>query len=296
VKLEYQMQGIDKNWIATKNPGFARYANLPSGKYLFVIKAANSDGVWNPEMKTIQLIIATPFYHTWWFFVLCFLFVAGIIYSLYRYRIAQIMKLQLVRNRIARDLHDDIGSTLGSISFYSQLAKQKPADGNSGNEDLLTRIEDASREMIDKMGDIVWAINPVNDDFAHLLSRMQNFAAMLLSAQNISCDFICDDNLKRINLPMNARKNIFLIFKEAVYNSAKYSSCKKVIVKFSSFQNNLTMEIIDDGKGFEMKDATAYNGNGLKNMRARTEEMNAKLEINSAVNVGTTMRLEVSVR
>jgi signal transduction histidine kinase len=194
------------------------------------------------------------------------------------------------RLRISRELHDDIGSTLGSISIYSEVAKSRTEKKESSDE-VLSKIGITSRELIDKMSDIVWSLNPNNEGFEQLQNRMQAFAAMILTPRNIECDFRIDEAVKNIQLTTEERKNIFLIYKEAIYNIAKYAECKKVAIALNIKDKAFKMVIQDDGRGFAVQNISAYNGNGIKNMKARADEMSATLNIISNKNAGTFVEL-----
>ena len=153
-------------------------------------------------------------------------FIAGLIlfalisFFIYRnYRTRQQLKLQTLRNKIASDLHDDIGSTLSSISIFCQVAQQQSKEVIP----LLETIGESSRKMLDAMADIVWTINPENDQFEKIILRMRSFAYELLGAKNIDFEFIADEEVTKMKLPMDVRKNLYLIFKEATNNMVKYS-------------------------------------------------------------------------
>ena len=158
----------------------------------------------------------------------------------------------------------------------------------------------ASRELIDKMSDIVWSLNPNNESFEQLQNRMMAFAAMILAPRNILYDFIADEELKKLQFTGEQRKNIFLIFKEALYNIVKYADCKTAGITLSVQNNDLIMIIKDDGKGFDVCKTTSneictageyLGGNGIKNMTARAADINAKICISSKINEGTTVQL-----
>src|SRR6185295_12450996 len=125
------------------------------------------------------------------------------------YRTGQRLKFQVLRNKIASDLHDDVGSTLSSISIFSQMAQQQSKEVIP----MLETIEESSRKMLDAMADIVWSINTENDQFEKIILRMKSFAYELLGAKNIDFEFVADDYLATIKVPMNVRKNLYLIFK-----------------------------------------------------------------------------------
>jgi signal transduction histidine kinase len=192
---------------------------------------------------------------------------------------------------------------LGSISIYSEVAKKR-SEKNEATAEVLSKIGFASRELIDKMSDIVWSLNPNNDNFEQLQNRMLAFAAMILTPRNIQYDFISDEELKRIQLTSERSKNIFLIFKEALYNTAKYSECEKVSIALKKQDNDLAMTIKDDGKGFDVSNrasngngntAEYVGGNGINNMEARANEMKARLCILSNKKEGTTVQLTLNL-
>ncbi|MEP7171381.1 MAG: histidine kinase, partial [Bacteroidota bacterium] len=200
-------------------------------------------------------------------------------------------KMQTVRDKIAQDLHDDIGATLSSISMYSQAVKQK-IDGDTETKDMINLIGEDAREMVGNMSDIVWAINPVNDTTEKLFDRMRNYAAPLLSSKNMKIDFSICTEITEMNFTMEERQNIYLIFKEAINNAVKYSEAKNVTILFSSNQNNFEMKIKDDGKGFDLKE---YDGNGLKNMTKRASTIRGTLKIISSPANGTEIHLSVLI-
>ncbi|MBK8848057.1 MAG: tetratricopeptide repeat protein [Bacteroidetes bacterium] len=219
-------------------------------------------------------------------------------YGFYRYRKnKEIENQQLLLNerlRISRELHDDMGSTLSSISVYSEVAKNRAA--KNGNEtEVLQKIGAASRELIEKMSDIVWSLNPNNENFEQLKNRMMAFAAMMLTPKGILFEFDIDNEEKSTTIAPVHRKNIFLIYKEAINNIVKYSEASTVQVIAKVKENKLCLEILDNGIGFDTDNVVAYNGNGLKNMKARAEEIKARFYVTSSLNEGVKIELTVSI-
>jgi signal transduction histidine kinase len=210
-------------------------------------------------------------------------------FAYYSYRTRQQLRLQMLRNKIASDLHDDVGSTLSSISMFSQMAQQQSKE----NIPLLDTIGDHSRKILDAMADIVWTINPENDQFEQIILRMRNFAYDLLGTKNIEFEFDADDNVSNKKLSMDVKKNIYLIFKEATNNMIKYSGADKASFSIRGKKNTLTMLIHDNGKGFDTSQQST--GMGLRNMRYRAEEIGASLMINSKKGMGTTIELCIAV-
>lgn len=196
------------------------------------------------------------------------------------------------RKRISADLHDDIGSTLGSISMFSKVAENR-LKKNENAEDVVSKIGIASREMIEKMSDIIWSISPDNDSYEQLINRMKSYASMMLFPKDISFHFEVDEKLLDRKPAINERKNIFLIFKEALHNTIKHGDAQNVFVKMDFPDKEVRMEISDDGNGFNLNRAKVYNGNGLKNMKARASEMKGGITFHSVAEEGTSIRLNI---
>jgi len=197
--------------------------------------------------------------------------------------------MQKTRKQIARDLHDGVGRTLSSISIFSEMAQQQSKEVIP----LLESIGDSSRKMLDAMADIVWTINPENDQFEKIILRMRSFAYELLGAKKIDFEFVADEDVAKMKLPMDVRKNLYLIFKEATNNMVKYSGANRAFFEVKREGNDLTMLIRDNGNGFDI--TQLKQGNGLKNMRNRAGEMGAVISIDSLQGEGTTIQLKVAV-
>lgn len=196
---------------------------------------------------------------------------------------------ETIRSKVARDLHDDIGSTLSSINIMSQLAIRE--QGNTSQH--LNKIAENSLRMMENMSDIVWSINPKNDSLEQVVFKMKEFAAEILEPKNIEYTFHIENNIQELKLDVEKRKNIFLIFKEAVNNAAKYSEGNTVTISFVVRHNRLHLSIEDNGKGFEL--VTPARGNGLKNMVDRAKSMNGKMVQTSKPGAGTLIQLEVPI-
>jgi signal transduction histidine kinase len=198
-------------------------------------------------------------------------------------------QLQNMRNSIADDLHDDIGSTLSSISIMSELAKTKLPEAST----LLTSIGESTASMQENMSDIVWAIKSENDRFENVLHRMNQFASEIFEAKNIELDFSSDASLLTSRLTMKQRKNLYLFFKEIVNNAAKYSDAKKVSVHILQKEHQVEMNIHDNGKGFDT--TKKYTGNGMSTLKKRVEELNGYFKIQSQLNEGTVVQLKFNI-
>lgn len=208
-----------------------------------------------------------------------------------RYRVInkarRMVEIERVRNTIARDLHDDIGSTLSSINILSKVAL---VEKNGSAENYLQRIGDQSSRMMEDISDIVWSINPHNDSMTQAMIRMREFSSEVLESKNIALSFsekINDD----IKLDADKRKNLFLIFKESVNNAAKYSMANRVEISLEKVDHTLVMKVKDDGKGFD--EETVKAGNGLRNLRERAREIKATINLKSQPGNGTEIELRL---
>ncbi len=207
-----------------------------------------------------------------------------------RIRLGQQMKELKLRNQIAADLHDEVGSSLSSIHLLSQLAERN--EMGKASKSILNKMTSNVQETMEKMSDIVWMVKPRHNDMLSLQNRMENFVFELCAGKEIECNFKSDD-MGQIDLNMEQRKNIYLIFKEAVNNAVKYAGSDKLDVTISFTNNVLKMCIKDYGAGFDINAAT--HGNGLENMRNRAKEINGKIDIISLPSKGTQIDLQVNI-
>jgi len=194
---------------------------------------------------------------------------------------------------VSRDLHDDIGSTLSSINILAKSSLSHRTKEQEGNNLLLRKIQHQSQKMLDAMDDLVWTTKPGHDSLESLTVRMREYGSEVLEATAISFTLNCPEALNDMKLTMEQRKNLYLIFKEAVNNLAKYSCSMHAKIDFQFAKHLLIMTVHDDGIGFSK--LPGKNGNGLENMKARAAEMKAQLDIISHTGSGTTIRLELPV-
>jgi PAS domain S-box-containing protein len=202
----------------------------------------------------------------------------------------RLAELERVRTRIATDLHDDIGSSLTQISILSEVA-QRRMGADSQLSAPLSMIAGASRELVDSMSDIVWAINPKKDHLNDLTQRMRRFASDVLTARNIAFEFSEPAEENDVQLGANIRREIFLIFKESVNNLVRHSACTEAEIDFRIAEGSLELKVRDNGKGFDTSQDS--EGHGLSSMRRRAEGIGGRLEMISIKGKGTTITLEM---
>lgn len=294
-RYAYRLDGFNKDWVYTDRP-VATFTNLGGGTYFLHMKAANNDGVWNERGATLEIRVRPPFHGTWWFRILIVLALGGLAFGVVKFRQHQRRRLERFREGLARDLHDEMGSTLSSIRFFSEFANQQVGDDKPQVTPVLQRISQSASTLGDSMQDIIWAMKNKNDQLEDLAARMTEFGLRLMEARNINFKTHVSDDFLGKHLQPEVRRNIYLIFKEAMNNAAKYAEASEVELFLSIKKGLLLMKISDNGKGFEPGSQHADGGgNGLRNMRMRAGDIGGKVEFISKLGEGTRVELRVQV-
>jgi nitrate/nitrite-specific signal transduction histidine kinase len=290
---QYRIPQADKfaQWREIGTEPIVQISTLDGGKYTLEIGTKGAD---NKVIFSLPLNISQVFWQEWWFlpsmvfYVLTLIGIAAYFFSIYNLR--QKIKVEEIRNRIAADLHDEVGSNLNSIAIFVELLRKKsPKDLNP----ILDRIASNSTESVQLMQDTIWAIQAKNDDFQKFMLKMKGFATQVLGAKNISLTF---DNQTVINknlFSMEQRKNAYLIFKESINNIVKHAQASKTIVKIWSERNHVFISIEDNGIGFDTNED--FEGNGLQNFEQRAEECDMKIKIDSEIGRGTSILLSITI-
>lgn len=284
----WMLKGVDKDWTVSKN-NIASYTNLKPGTYTLQVKAANSQGEWVAKPLELIIIIRPPFYNTWWFISLCLVAIAAIVYWLIQQRINRIKARYRLRNKIATDLHDEIGSTLTSISILSNVSQQAMEQQPQQAKEMLQQISEQSKNIQQNMSDIVWSIRPDNEKIENLVIRMREYAAQTLEPLDIQITIDADEGLVNKVLPMECRKDLLLIYKEAINNVAKHAGASIVTVSLSNGGKQIELTIQDNGtwKG-------KSSGTGTKSMNERAVANGGKLVILPTDN-GTTVTATIPI-
>jgi ligand-binding sensor domain-containing protein/signal transduction histidine kinase len=297
-----QLIGYDKNWVKEGIQRSVTYTNLSPGTYTFRVKAANSDGVWNNAGASVEIVILPPWWFTWWAWLIYIALIVAAIYALLEYRTRKLVvdnqKLELevvdqrdklnmatIRSGIAADFHDELGSILSSIALYSEIAMTDTFTDEQRTKSILSLISESSRSTVSAMQDMIWAIQPKNDSMLEVINRIREYAYPIAELKNISLAFEIADNVPQLILPMDTRKNAYLVVKEALNNAFKYAGATHIIVEITAQNNTLAMEIKDNGNGFDP--AAVKKGNGLNNMQKRADMAKGTLLITSKQGRGT---------
>lgn len=290
VRYRYKLEGLEDDWNPPTNSLEARYTNLKAGNYRFVVDAAYK-GNWLGLDKTVEFSIKQVFWKTWWFISLIIIVVSAIIYAIYLNRKRQ-REQQQIRLKIASDLHDDVGSTLSSISIMSDIL-QSNLENTPNTEEMIREIGSNAHNMLESMDDIIWSLVPLNDSFESLIARVQEYAIPLFESKDIQFKITAPQSISSLSIPIEKRRDLFLVAKEVVNNLVKYSDCTEANIEFSVSHGTLKMTVSDNGKGFDT--SQDYSRNGLKNMKYRAEKIGGKLTIQSEIGKGTTVTLLVRV-
>ena len=292
-EFKYKLEEVNDDWIYTSSSQPAVYTSLDPGTYTFLVQGKNSSNVWSTQPTKLEICVLAPWWLSWWFQSLVVLSIALAIYLLYRYRVNQLLRIERLRNRIAQDLHDDIGSTLSSISIYSTVLRRKVKEQNSSL--VLDKISDSTKEIMEKMNDIVWTIKTDNDGFDKVINRMRAFSVNMTEHKDMQLVFQADPNVMKLKLSMEDRKNVYLIFKEAVNNAVKYSEAKQIQVLVTRKGQYVDLQVIDNGIGIsshvEQTKDLLLGGNGLKGMEQRSDELRGDLKIVDNPEGGTIVHL-----
>jgi signal transduction histidine kinase len=291
LQYQYRLQGVDRDWSPPTDQRSVIYGRLSSGTYRFQVRAVNNEGSTSPAPASVGFLILPPVWLSWWFLSAAALATCGLAYAAHRYRVRQLLAIERVRTRIASDLHDDIGSSLSQVSILSELVRQRLNTDDPRVAQPLGEIAAVSNEMVAALSDIVWAINPRHDRLGDLAARMRRFALDVLASRGIDLRFNADASAERQRTSSDFRRQVYLIFKEAVNNAARHAACTEAQVQLHVFKGRLELSVTDNGRGFEV--FATNNGNGLTSMQRRAAGLGGRLELRSEPGTGAAVMLSV---
>lgn len=287
-RFRYRLEGFgDNEWHLFETGNKLLFNSLPPGDYTLRVQVSTAGRDWSEKEWSAGIEVNAPWYKTFWAYFFSLLCVTLLVYLFYRNRLKQILRIQQIRNRISADMHDEIGSTLSSITFYSQALLMQQQDEKQ--KQVIQKIKDNAQQVQEGLSDIIWSVRANLDEIENVFGRMFSFGTELLEPKGIVFHFSRDESLQHRKLTMTQRKNFYLVFKEAVNNAAKYADCATIWVRIAPDAHKTKMEIRDDGKGFDT--LNGKQGNGLLNMRERAAQMGGGLTIQSAPGAGTTITL-----
>jgi signal transduction histidine kinase len=280
----YKIPELHQNWVQLGTRNFITLMGMSPGTYHLQVRAFNEDEVAS-EIKQLTLVFLPRWYQTWWFKLLIFLLTIGVLYGTYRIRIYQLKQVQHMRNKLASDLHDDLGSTMNSVKIYANLAiMEKQSDK------YLFKVKESVQEAITGIRDMIWVLDDQKDTIEHLLARVSAFASPLCEANGIVFKQQLTDDSRGHKLGQEERRNLYMILKESINNAIKYAAGSQIGIDVVLKKGKPGITITDDGKGFDI--GKVNEGNGLKNMARRVREIKYHIAINSTPGKGTTIHLQ----
>jgi len=311
VQFRHKLEGNDPDWIDDAGTRSARYGKLPYGRYLFHVAARTPDGKWQEASRTFAFIVPTPLYFQTWALYLYVLTAVALVAGIVRLvshrrlrirlvRLEQQQSLERERMRIARDMHDEIGSKLTKISFLSEHA-QVDVKSDEPLAKKIDSIAETSRELLKTMDEIVWVVNPRNDTLENLTTYLTHYAVEYFQNTSVQCELKLPKEIPHYPLSSEARHNLFLAFEESLNNVLKHSGATKVKVEMAASVLEFELKIIDNGKGFETtspvespgREHGGRGGNGLKNMRQRLTAIGGECLILSNSGGGTAVIMRI---
>ncbi|MGN6420193.1 MAG: sensor histidine kinase [Pseudobacter sp.] len=303
----YRLTGYDKSWIRASKIPEARYSKLPHGSYNFEIMSSNSEGVWSSPVTLLRIGLSPPFWLTLWFRFAVILTMVGIIIYVVKQFLKRKMEKQLrvieqqlavnnERLRISRDMHDELGTGLSKIALLSEVGKNHKAADH--NKKIIHEISHTSRTLADKMGEIIWTLNPQNDTLGNLLAYLKEYIYETTDALPVSVNFSYPESIPDISLGHMQRQQLMLVTKEAINNALKHSNATQILFSLSVEAGFMSFSLKDNGTGLSTEKYHQHrNGkkNGLANMKARIEQISGQFSIRSAPGEGTEIHYSIPI-
>jgi len=293
VRFRYRLQQ-DKNWGPVTSERIARYTNLRPGNYVFEVTAADSNGIWNPEPAQIEFSVSRKFWESWTFYFLCGFAAVGLAAGVQAYRLRwqrRLLKLEEQRAlaneraRIARDLHDDLGTALTGLALELDVAG-KAAQAESDMTERLSKTARHTRQMAERMREVVWSVNPKCDTLSSLAGFLEQQVSQFLRADTIAARVEFPEDIPALSLGADTRHQLALSVREALTNVVRHAQATEVVLSLAIVDNELVVQVKDNGKGFRSNGA---NGHGLENMRARLSQIGGTFECVSNEPTGTVV-------
>ncbi len=280
-RFRFKLSGVDPDWVDAGTNNFIRYALIPPGSHIFSVMATNSDGQWG-NSREILINIDPPFTQTVLFYFLVGVAMLALLWGIVQYNLNKDLRkwqieeekrqaLENERQRIARDVHDDLGSGISALSLLAEIAKYKRSETELRSE--LEKISQASGVLSGKIREVIWTVSAKNDTIENLISYMSRYAYELLDSSDIDFQVNFPDYIPETTISGQSRRTLFLAFKEALNNIIKHAGATQVRIDFSVDYGVLAISVTDNGKGFDPQLLVSSTGNGLLNMQARMREI-----------------------
>jgi ligand-binding sensor domain-containing protein/signal transduction histidine kinase len=310
VRFRYRLAGFDTNWTEPGPRQVAFYTNLEPGRYRFEVQAAVNHARWSVRSAGFELEVFPRFYQTTGFRIALVFAIGGLGFALVRWRergrerldaLRRQLALAEERQRIARDMHDDLGAGLTRLVLLGEHGRREAPPGAASVLPVLEGVGREATRLVDHLGELVWATNPEFDELGSLLARLREHAAGFLADAGLAGRLEFPDWTAQTarRVAGAVRKNLVLAFKETLTNAVRHAGARRVDVDCRLEPAALELVVSDDGQGFAVPDADALerpggtNGNGLRNMRMRLERVGGTCEVRSIPGEGTRVVLRV---
>ncbi len=283
----YKLEGFDNKWSEWSLETQKDYTNIPEGEYIFKVRSKNVFEV-DGRPDQIAFTILPPWYRTWWAYMLYFISFSGLLYTGYKVRVNQLLKVERMRNKIASDLHDEVSATLTGISYFAEAIKRDKDQSKAAH--FVSLISESAGDAKEKITDIVWSINPENDSWELFLSKCRRFASDLLESKELEYSLNITEHVPG-KLSMEVRQHLWMIYKEMITNAVRHSAASRLDVIMDIENGMLKLIVQDNGNGFDLDEIK--DGNGIRNIRKRAAKIGAVIKIHSEEDFGTRWRMEL---
>lgn len=272
---QYRITGLNDKWVSLEDRHILNLSGIPAGEYVVEVKAFNPRGTVSSNVLKFNLKVVQPLYKEWWFFLVLLLGVGAVVFVMYRINIRSVKGLHQLRVKIASNLHDEVGSLLTRITMFSDNLRYGK-NNEEQRDQKLEKIASLSRNATASMSDVLWAIDARNDFTGNLLDRMHEHAEEMLLPLQVNILFDTQYVNPKQYIQSETRRELYLIFKEAINNIAKHAHAQNVRVMYRQKEKQFSLLIENDGIE---EDNKSYNtGQGLENMKLRARRINAIFE------------------
>ncbi len=300
--FSFFLEGYHDGWTPPSTGNTFAFRSLPPGSYSLWARCSDLFGNPGPSVRLFRVVIHPPLWKTTGFMVLAVIAIVLITVVVinrlngmrYRSRLKDLERRNAIdreRLRISRDMHDEVGASLTQIAILSELVRKKREEPAEMMK-LIDRISGISSTVVDDMSEIIWAMNPKNDNLTSFLSYLRSHASTYLSDAGLRADLSFPDDAPDFPMTSEQRRNLFLVVKEALHNTVKHAGASRAWLKADLNGRSLTLAIRDDGTGF-IPETCAGKGNGLSGMHRRIADLQGTFVIESAPGRGTLIHLSV---
>lgn len=291
VRYQYVLEGGAPEWSAPSTRQSVELAQLASGSYRFLVRAVLPSGAVLSDVGVVPFTVLRPIWAQWWFVSLEVLALGSLLYAAHRTRVSRAVAVERMRLRLARDLHDDLGSNLARLAILGEVAQRDPSRAAT----VLVDVSTTARRLVETLGEVVWLVDPRKDDLASVIGMVAAHGQEVFDPKGVVWTCSVPREAAEVRLSAGVRKELYLILKEAVTNAATHSQCARAALTVEVGAEALRIDVHDDGRGFAAETHEQNGGNGLSNMQARAETIGAELHVGPG-DPGTRVTLTVPRR